>query len=105
MAALRVYALRRVANPSAVPLTVIALGIALTMVPFSVRAETKVRGTPRAVVVEAQNASVEEILAALTNTFKVQFRSAANLTSGSQEPTKARCSRQCPKFSRTTVSS
>jgi hypothetical protein len=38
-----------------------------------------VRGTSQAVVIEAQNATVEEVLVALTDTFKVQFRSAANL--------------------------
>ncbi|MBV9969965.1 MAG: hypothetical protein JO228_08270 [Xanthobacteraceae bacterium] len=36
-------------------------------------------GTPQAVVVEAQNASVEEVLIALSDTFNVQFRTAANL--------------------------
>jgi hypothetical protein len=62
-----------------VPPAAIALGIALAIIPICVRAETKVRGTPQAVVVEAQNASVEEVLIALTDTFKVRFRSAANL--------------------------
>jgi hypothetical protein len=57
----------------------IGLGMALAIAPTWVRAETKVHGTPQAVVVEAQNATVEEILVALTNTFKVEFRSAANL--------------------------
>jgi hypothetical protein len=36
-------------------------------------------GTPQAVVVEAQNATVQEILIALSDAFEVQFRSAANL--------------------------
>src|SRR5947199_127669 len=57
----------------------IALGIALAIAPTCTRAEIQVRGTPQSVVVEAQNATVEEILVALTDTFKVQFRSAANL--------------------------
>jgi hypothetical protein len=57
----------------------IALGIALAIAPTWTRAETQVRGTPQSVVVEAQNATVEEILVALTDTFKVQFRSAASL--------------------------
>ena len=34
-----------------------ALGIALAIVPISARAETKARGTPQAVVVEAANAA------------------------------------------------
>jgi hypothetical protein len=57
----------------------IALGIALAVAPTWACAETQVRGTPQAVVVEAQNATVDEILVALTDTFAVQFRSAANL--------------------------
>jgi hypothetical protein len=56
-----------------------ALGIALATMPISARAETKVRGTPQAVVVEAANAPVEEVLVALTDNFKVRFLSAANL--------------------------
>jgi hypothetical protein len=57
----------------------IALGIALAIAPTWARAETQVHGTPQAVVVEAENATVEEILVALTDTFNAQFRSAANL--------------------------
>src|ERR1700722_11870639 len=56
----------------------IALGIALAIAPTWARAETQVHETPQAVVVEAQNATIEEILGALTDTFKVQFKSAAN---------------------------
>jgi hypothetical protein len=57
----------------------VGLGIASAIAPTSAHAETQVRGTPQAIVVEAQNATVEEVLAALTDTFKVRFRSAANL--------------------------
>jgi hypothetical protein len=57
----------------------IALGIALAIAPTWARAETQVHGTPQAVVVEAHNATVEEILVALTDAFKAEFRSAANL--------------------------
>jgi hypothetical protein len=57
----------------------IGLGMALAIAPTWAWAETQVHGTPQAVVVEAQNATVEEILVALTDTFKVEFRSAANL--------------------------
>jgi hypothetical protein len=56
-----------------------ALGIALAIIPISARAETKVRGTPQSVVVEAANAPLEEVLAALTDNFNVRFLSAANL--------------------------
>ncbi len=79
MAGLWLAAQRRTATVSVVPSAAIALVIALAMIPTCVRAEIKVRGTPQAVVVEAQNASVEEVLIALTDTFKVRFRSAANL--------------------------
>jgi hypothetical protein len=75
---------------AAASLAAIVPGIALAIAPTGARAETKVRGTPQAVVVEAQDASVEEILVALTDTFKVQFRSAANLNkrlTGSYEGT------------------
>jgi hypothetical protein len=57
----------------------IALPIAIALAPTSGRAEVQVRGTPQAVVIEAQDATVEEILAALSTKFKIQFRSAANL--------------------------
>ena len=41
----------------------IALGIAFAIAPTSARADTQVRGTSQAVVIEAQNATVEEVLA------------------------------------------
>jgi hypothetical protein len=71
---------RKPANLSAAAApAAIALGVALAVAPTWTYAEIQVRGTPQAVVVEAQNATVEEILVALTDQFKVQFRSAANL--------------------------
>ncbi len=74
------FALRKTANFAAAASPVaIALGVALAIAPTWARAETQVHGTPQAVVVEAQNATIEEILVALTDTFKVQFKSAANL--------------------------
>ena len=51
----------------------------MIIAPSLALAETQVRGNPDAVSVEAQNASVEEILVALANTFDVQFRSSADL--------------------------
>ncbi len=57
----------------------IALGIAMTIAPTWAHADTRVRGTPQAVVVEAQDATIKEILVALEDAFKVKFRSAANL--------------------------
>src|SRR5271163_1515941 len=52
----------------------LALGVALAAAPTWLIAETQVHGTPKAVSVHAENASIEEILVALTNTFNVQFR-------------------------------
>jgi predicted outer membrane lipoprotein len=57
----------------------IAFGIALAIAPTLTLAEIEVRGTPDALSVEAQNASVEEILVALSNALDVEFRSTANL--------------------------
>jgi hypothetical protein len=57
----------------------VALGVALAMAPTLALAEAHVRGKPDAVSVEAKNASVEEILVALSNAFDVRFRSSANL--------------------------
>jgi hypothetical protein len=57
----------------------LTVGVALAVVPTWARAETQVRGTPQAVVVEVQNAPIEEVLVALTDAFKVQFKSSANL--------------------------
>jgi hypothetical protein len=74
------FALRKTAVfAAAASPAAIVLGVALAIAPTWARAETQVHGTPQAVVVEAQNATIEEILVALTDTFKVQFKSAANL--------------------------
>jgi hypothetical protein len=48
---------------------VIMFGSALAIAPTPVRAEVQVRGSPEAVRIEAQNVSVEEILAALSRAF------------------------------------
>jgi hypothetical protein len=77
--------LRCVASPGSSPNSLsgaaaaIALGAALALAPTWALAEIQVRGTPKAVSVQAENASIEELLVALTNTFDVQFRSSANL--------------------------
>jgi hypothetical protein len=65
--------------PTAASHAALALGIALAVAPTWSRADTQVRGTPKAVVVEAQNASVKEILIALADAFEVQFKSSSNL--------------------------
>jgi hypothetical protein len=57
----------------------IALGVALAIAPTLVLAEVVVRGNPKAVSIEAQNASVEEILVTLGNAFDVHYRSSTDL--------------------------
>jgi len=56
----------------------IMLSVALAAAPTAALAEAQVRGSPEAVTIEAQNTSVEEILAALSS-FDVHYRSSANL--------------------------
>jgi hypothetical protein len=66
----------------------IVVGIALTIAPTFTLAEVQVRGTQQAVSVNAQNASVEEILSAIRNAFGVRYRSSINLqqeTTGTYE--------------------
>jgi hypothetical protein len=57
----------------------IAVSFVWAMDPTLALAEAQVSGKPDAVSVNAQNASVEEILVALANAFDVQFRSSADL--------------------------
>jgi hypothetical protein len=57
----------------------IAFAAALAIAPMSALAEAQVRGSPEAVTVEAQNASVEDILSALSAAFGMHYRSSANL--------------------------
>jgi hypothetical protein len=61
---------------------VLGVGLAvagLALAPTLAFAEAQVRGNPNAVSVEAKDASVEEILVALSDAFDVHFRSSANL--------------------------
>jgi hypothetical protein len=57
----------------------IVLSVMLAFAPASVLAETQVRGNLEAVIVNVQNSSIAEILAALSNRFGVRYRSSANL--------------------------
>ena len=66
-------------SPSFSALAAIVLGVSMAVAPTLAFAEAQVRGKPNAVTVEAKDASVEEILVALTNAFDVHFRSSANL--------------------------
>jgi hypothetical protein len=54
-------------------------GVGWTIAPAPVLAEMQVRGSPEAVRIEAQNSSVEEILAALSRTFGLRYQSRINL--------------------------
>jgi hypothetical protein len=55
------------------------LGVALATAPTSALAEAQVRGSAQALTVEAKNAPVREVLAALSGAFDVHYRSTANL--------------------------
>jgi hypothetical protein len=57
----------------------IVLGAGLAIASTSVFAEIQVRGSPEAVTVEARDTSVEEILAALSRAFDMDYQSSVNL--------------------------
>jgi hypothetical protein len=57
----------------------IVVGAALTAASAPAFAETQVGGSREAVRIEAQNSSVEEILAALSRTFDMRYRSSTKL--------------------------
>jgi hypothetical protein len=79
MSGLTMIARRPARHPTAASRAALALGILLAIAQTRSHADTQVRGTPKAVVVEAQNASVREILIALAEAFEVQFKSSSNL--------------------------
>jgi hypothetical protein len=58
---------------------VVLLGAALAVAPAPVLAEMQVSGTPKAVKVEAGDAPLEEILAALNGAFGVRYELSVNL--------------------------
>jgi hypothetical protein len=66
----------RCGSPAYTASAAIAFGVALAA--SAAFADAQVRGTPEAVVVEAKNTSVEEVLKALS-AFDVHYRSSANL--------------------------
>jgi hypothetical protein len=57
----------------------LTLAIALAIAPTTALARLKVSGDPGAVMVEAQNASIEEVLTVLSQQFNFRYRSSANL--------------------------
>ena len=57
----------------------IMLGVALATAPTAALSDAQVRGSPEAVIIEAKNTSVEEILTALSNAFDLHYRSSASL--------------------------
>jgi len=73
--------LPRAAPAKAIAVAAIALGlgVACALTGGPAMADTQVHGKPQAVGLTAQNATVEEILVALSNEFDVQFRSSADL--------------------------
>ena len=69
----------RCGSPTHTAGAAIALGVALATAPTAALAEAQVRGSPEAVIIEARNTSVEEILKALSGAFDMHYRSSANL--------------------------
>jgi hypothetical protein len=68
----------RCGSPTHTASVAIALGVALAAAPSAALADAQVRGTPDAVIVEAKNTSVEDVLKALS-AFDVHYRSSVNL--------------------------
>ncbi len=62
------------------PLLVTAILLAALFHAQSVRAEARISGEPDAVRVEARDASVDEVMAALVASFDLRYRSPASLT-------------------------
>jgi hypothetical protein len=62
------------------PLLVTAILLAALFHAQSVRAEARISGEPDAVWVEARDASVDEVMAALVASFDLRYRSPASLT-------------------------
>ena len=57
----------------------IALGVALAIAPTAVLAEIQVSGSSEAVTIEARDTSVEDILAALSRAFDMDYQSSIDL--------------------------
>lgn len=57
----------------------VVLGVVLALAPIPALAEAQVRGSPAAVSVEAQNASIEDLLVALGSSFDVHYQSSTKL--------------------------
>jgi len=57
----------------------IMLGVALATAPTTALSDAHVRGSPEAVIIEAKNSSVEEVLTALSSAFDLHYRSSASL--------------------------
>jgi hypothetical protein len=70
---------RTLGSPSFGMRAAILLGAALVLAPTSVLAEMQVRGSPEAVRIEARDAPVEEILAALSRSFGMHYQLLAKL--------------------------
>jgi hypothetical protein len=57
----------------------IVLGLALAIAPTPILAEIELTGSPKAVTIEARDASVEDVLAALGRAFNMDYRSSIDL--------------------------
>jgi hypothetical protein len=70
---------RTIGSPNFGMRAAILLGAALAIAPMPVLAEMQVRGSPDAVRIEARDAPVEEILAALSRAFGLHYQLSTNL--------------------------
>jgi hypothetical protein len=74
-----IVAVRSARSPNLGILAALLLGGVLATATTPALAETRVRGSPEAVRIEARDASVAEILSALSSAFNLHYRSSANL--------------------------
>ena len=70
---------RAIRSPNFCMRAAILLGAALAIAPTPVLAETRVRGSPEAVIIETRDTPVEEVLAALSRAFNMHYQSSVNL--------------------------
>ncbi len=66
-------------SPKGSALLPVALGALLALAPAAALADVHIQGTPQALTIQAQNASISEILAALDKEYGLRYRSTANL--------------------------
>src|SRR5215470_12780806 len=79
LARLAIVPVPAIGSPNFVGRVAILLGAALAIAATPVLAETQVRGSREAVRIEARNAPVEEILAALSRAYDMHYELSVNL--------------------------